>query len=108
VHVPTAVLRDVEHRLRQQQAVGDDHDQVRRQRPQLRLHRLRAQRGRLEHLEPARQRVLLDPRHAQAAAAPRRPVGLGVDADDLGLAGGRAQRGHGELGGAGEDDLHWS
>jgi len=106
VHVPAALFRDFQDLRRQQQAVGDHHHHVGLQRMQRIARQLRLQRFRLQYRETVLQRLALDRRRLQSAAAASGPVGLGVDGDDFTLACRRAQRRHGEFGGAGEDDPH--
>jgi hypothetical protein len=104
VHVPAAMHRDVEHRLRQQQAIGHHHHQVRLQRAQLGLRGGAAEILGLVDRDAALHGFQLDRRRLQAAAATGWPVRLGVGGHDLAMARAGAQAGHGEFRRAGEDD----
>ena len=107
VQVHPAVLGDVECRLRQQRAVGDDRAAVG---PQLSQRRLEVRVARMLRLEHGYAELLGALRHRrgdQPAAPAGRRVGPGDHADQLVPAGrDRLEGGEGDLGGAGEDDPH--
>ena len=106
MHVPTAVQRDVEHRLRQDQAIGHHHHQVGLERTQRLFRNGGPEVFRLQHRDAALHRLPLDRRRGQPATTACRAVRLGVDGHHLGLVRGGAQAGHGEFRRAGEDDAH--
>ena len=83
VHIDAAVLRDVQHALRQNFAVGDHHDQLRRERAQLLHRRVVAERLRLHHRQVMRQRKLLHRRLCQLHPPVFRHIRLGVHRRDL-------------------------
>ena len=99
--------RDIQHRLRQQQPVGDHDHQFRREIAQRLLLLRRAQPLRLEHRQAQRLGAQRDRRGGQLLAAAGGTVRLGEHADDL-VAGGLqgVQCGDGEVRRAGEDQPH--
>ena len=72
----------IEHGLRQDQAIGHDHHQVRLQRGQLRLSRRITQCLRLQHRNVVLHGELFDRAGHQLLAAPGRAVRLGIDRND--------------------------
>ena len=72
--VEAAHRRDVEHRLRQDQAIGGDHRDLGRERGELRLRLGRAERAGTPHRNPARLRRAL---HAPGCSFLPRPAGRG-------------------------------
>ena len=105
MHVQAAVGRDVQHRWRQDEAIGGDDDDVGGQRGQG-GHRLRlTQRGRLQHRNAVPCGQAFDGRSGQLATAAGRAVGLRRHTDHLVAAGQqRGQRRHGEVRRAHEDN----
>ncbi|MNY21101.1 hypothetical protein D3C86_1546230 [compost metagenome] len=106
VDVDAAEGRQVQDRLRQDLAVGDDHDEVGGQGLERREGLLvAAQALRLVDRDPGFEGSLLDRGHGDLLAAPHRPIGLGEDGLDV-VAGREEglERGDGERGGAHEDD----
>ena len=96
----------VQHRLRQDQAVGGNDDDIRPQRRQrLNWHRDRAGSAAAAPAGPRPAHARLTGEGSQLLAAPGGPIRLGQDADDP-MAGGedRVERPLGESRGAGEDD----
>ena len=106
MHVPAAVLRDVEHRLRQDQAVGHHDHHVGLHLAQCVLGGLLLQRQRLQYGNAALDRLQLDRGRRQPAPSAGGPVGLGVDGHHFMVGMRGAQAGHGERRRAGEDDSH--
>ena len=94
-----------QHRLRQQQAVGDHDHHDRRTSAARRSTRRLAQRRRLLDRQAVPQRALLDRARCELLAAAGGTIGLRVDGDDpMREAQQRFERRHGELRRAGEDD----
>jgi hypothetical protein len=117
VDVDAAAARQVEHGLRQDQAVGGHHQQIRRGGQQglprgigvLGELAVRAQTAWLGDSQATVQRLLLDRRRLQLHAAPGGAVGLGQHQRHLVASVGQGgQRGAGELGCPGECDPHAS
>jgi hypothetical protein len=106
VHVEAAEARHVEHRLRQDLAVGDDDGDIRLQSRELGDELRIARPRRLQHRHRALDRELLHRRRVQLAAAAGRLVGLADHRHHLlGVEEG-PQRRHRELRRAHEDDAH--
>ncbi len=87
VAVDAAQARGVEHHLRQDQAIGDHHHQIRLERSQLGLGLFVAQAGRLVDGNAMLDGELLDRARHQLLAATGGAIRLGVDGDDLVRAG---------------------
>jgi len=105
VAVDAAQARRVEHHLRQDQAVGDHHHQVRFERRQLGLGLFVAQAGRLVDGYSVLDGELFDRARHQLLTTTRRAVRLGVDGNDVVLAGQQSLEVFGgEFRGAGKDD----
>ncbi len=106
--VDAAQARNIQHHLRQDQAVGDDHHQIGLQRCQFGLRVGIAQCGRLHDRYVMLQRQLLDRAGHQLLSTTGRAIGLGVHGDDLVRA---VEQGlevfGGKFRGAGEDDAQW-
>ncbi|RMU78088.1 hypothetical protein ALP24_05654 [Pseudomonas syringae pv. aptata] len=106
--VDATQARNIQHHLRQDQAVGDDHHQIRLQRCQFSLRSRIAQCGRLHDRYVVLQRQLLDRAGHQLLSTTGRAIGLGVHGNDLVRA---VEQGlevfGGEFRGAGEDDAQW-
>ncbi len=105
--IDAAKARNVEHGLRQDEAVGGDHHDVRQFGGDSCLRRCILQCQRLKHLDATLHREPLDGRRLQGHAAPRRPVWLGEDQTH------RMPRRHdrlhchcGKIGSPGEDHPH--
>ena len=97
--------RNIEHRLRQDQTVGDnDHDIGFERRQMLDLRGI-AQLQRLLDVQSMLQRALLHRAHRELLAAPGWPIRLCVDGHDSMLGGNqRFERWHREIGCTGKDD----
>ena len=106
MHVQAAEGRQVQHRLRQDGAVGGHADDVGLERGQLGLHGLVAQRARFEHGQPQALGGALHRRRFQLPAAPAHGVGAGVHGRHLVLLGQVLQYGGRELRRAHEHDAH--
>ena len=107
MNVDAAEARDVEHGLRQEEAIGGDHHDLRLDGGDSRLRRRILQCQRLEHLDATLHRQPLDGRRLQAHPPPPRPVGLGEDEAHLvPRRHDRPQRQRGKIGGPGEDQPH--
>ncbi|MNT49060.1 hypothetical protein D3C72_1858870 [compost metagenome] len=106
--VDATQARNIQHHLRQDQAVGDHHHQVRLQCGQFSLSIFVAQSGRLQHRDIVLQSKLLDRARHQFLPATGRTIRLGVDRDDLVRA---VEQGlevfGGEFRGAGKDNAQW-
>ena len=108
VAVDTAQTRNIEHGLRQDQAIGHDHHQIRLERGQFGLGLRRTQSGRLHDSNRVFQRELLDRAWHQLLPAPGRTIRLGVNRDDLVRAVEQClEVFSGEFWGAGKDDAQW-
>ncbi|GAA3072822.1 hypothetical protein GCM10020000_67060 [Streptomyces olivoverticillatus] len=109
MQVDPAVRGDVERRLGQQGAVGDDRAAVGRDLAQPGEEVLVARAGGLEHLDAGLLRALGDGAGDQPAAAPGGRVGPGDDGDDLVAVRGDqgVEGGDGDLGGTGEKQASW-
>jgi folate-dependent phosphoribosylglycinamide formyltransferase PurN len=108
MHVPAAEARQRKHGLRQDQAIGDHHQQVGRLRGELLAHGLVAQRLRLLDRHASCERGLLDRTRPELASTPRRPVRLGVDRHHLRAAGKAGlEGGNGEFRRSGEHQSQW-
>jgi len=83
VHVDATETGNVQHRLRQDQAVSGHHHQVGLQRRQLGLGAGVAQGQGLVHRQLAVQGQRFDRPRLELAAAPRGPVGLGINRDHV-------------------------
>ena len=107
VHVPATEPRQRKYCLGQDQAIGNDDDQIRRIRGQLSARRRIAQCLGLFDCNARRQRGLLDRACRKLASATRRAIRLGVDGDHLGTAGKAGlQRGNGKFRRTGKDQAH--
>ena len=106
VDVEAAVARDVEHGLRQQQAVGGHHHDVGFHSAQHFLCGLAFQAFGLGYLKTEFERGFFDGRSLQLHAAPFGTVGLGEHQRDVEAGPGNgAQGGGGEIGGAGKNNF---
>ena len=105
VDVEATEARHGEHLGRQQQAVGDDHHDVRREGGDRARGFSALQRRRLQHREPQRERALLHRARREMTPAPARAVGLRERGDDA-MARRRngVERRNGEIRGSGEGD----
>ena len=81
MYVHAATQRDVEYRWRQQQSIGNHHEQIGSERAQFRLWRFGFECGRLQHGNAKLKCQLLYRARAELPAASCRPVGLGQHGD---------------------------
>ena len=105
MHVQAALARQPENRGRQQETVGDDDHDVRRECSERVARCIVFQRGRLQDRKIELERALLDRARGDPLAATAAAIRLRADGDEtMTRCGDRIERGHCEVGGSGEDD----
>ena len=82
MHVQAAETRKIEDGLRQQESVGDDDHDVRRECGNRVVNACLAQRRRLQDGQAERERALLDRTRGEALAAPAAAIGLRADGNE--------------------------